>query len=879
MIDYAALAKKNGGKINTPIAGGGATPDYASLAAKFGGKVATPPSPIKTYADQSANPAVSDTNPTPSWWSKQFAGTPFAPATEADVSYDNKTSLGRPVVTIGKMLLNVFSDAKGIVASIPQAIIHPIKTTEGLVSSVKGITDESVDAISTGIATGDWKPLDLLKGKMPGGDWSQLGQDVKKTEISVMNHPLSTVLLLDGALESSKNVLQGMTPEGPAVTDYRASLDPSDPMSKSPYGFSGSLGDMASGTVNSIKGYIDDINNARKNIAKAFTTKSTITEHLAIIQQTLSDKVASMKQVGNLKEQLTSFTDKPKSEVAGAEEKVNANVGQQEALKNQLAQEQAKLDELNQQHTEQTNKMADDQNKEMKLKSGFTSMSDVGTSLKELAQSVKAKLSAVYEKNLGNATVNLDGVFAGFDKLKSYLSSVSDTKTIKALQPLIDNLKTRELVSQFSGDEKGFFKQMAQDGIEPKYSTLAEYEKNFPAVTSENVKGTISNIEQTIRANNMDALKSFGDNVRSAFTGALKDSIKDTYGQDQLDTINANDKAYGDLKNSKLLNTPNPKLSDIVSGWKDFVASASKTPEGQALITKLQNYVGTQILDNAKIGDTYSAADIQKGLLKYDSVLDSTTKSRLNTVAESINDKTNIDAQQNKVEATQAQQKEVTQQGKQLVKEQAKINADARAVGNDSADVEKNIMKIDSTEKLQQFLQASGKTIKEVTPVIVHALLEQADAEAGKGSGANYDLKVIGDFIKKMNNLGGETSDHQAVSDAMLGGADSPTVKAYNELKAQYDKYSQLSDIKQKSTFGRVLKAAFGAFLAVGGLGFGRFKGISDLRSAFSSGVSDAVAGGRERLPIPEDSTAGTTIKKVGTAGAAAKIGQNKNNN
>ena len=39
MIDYAALAKKNGGTaIKTPIAGGGATPDYAALAAKFGGK-------------------------------------------------------------------------------------------------------------------------------------------------------------------------------------------------------------------------------------------------------------------------------------------------------------------------------------------------------------------------------------------------------------------------------------------------------------------------------------------------------------------------------------------------------------------------------------------------------------------------------------------------------------------------------------------------------------------------------------------------------------------------------------------------------------------------------------------------------------------------
>ena len=409
---------------------------FSSLGSPIGNKE------VQDYANQSANPAVTDTNPTPSWWDKVIAGTPFAPADATDTKYDENTSWTKPFVTSAKMLANVFSDAPSILAVIPTAILHPINTVTGLVGAVKNITDESVDAISTGLAT---------------GDWSQLGQDVQKTEISVMNHPLQTVLLLDGALESSKNVLRGMIPEGENVQAYRDSLPKSDPMSKSPYGFSGSLGQMGLDTVAKIKGYINDIANAKSNLAKAFTTKSTITEHLATIQQTLSDKVASMKTVEDLKGKLTAFTEKPKADVAGAEAKVNANAGEQEALKNQLTQEQEKLDELNKQHTEQTNKTAADQQAEMKLKSGFESPTDMSSAVSKLFKNAFDRASAVYDKTLGSAKIEVGNIIDALEKYKDELFKGSKTKSADVAQGQIDQLKLRQIVGE-GGSEQDIYK-------------------------------------------------------------------------------------------------------------------------------------------------------------------------------------------------------------------------------------------------------------------------------------------------------------------------------------------------------------------------------------------------------------------------------------
>lgn len=798
---------------------------------------------LKIYADQSANPAITDKNPIPSWWSKVIAGTPLAPADATDTKYDEHTSWTKPFVTSAKMLANVFSDAPAILAAIPTAIIHPINTVTGLVGAVKGITDETTDAISTGLAT---------------GDWSQLGQDVQETEVSVMNHPLQTVLLLDEALKSSKNVLNGFQDKG----------------------FSGGLNEMVDDTSKKVKGYINDIDNAQKNIRKAFTTKSTITNHLSTIQQTLSDKVASMKTVDDLKEKLNSFTEKPKSDAAGIEEKVNANAGEQEKLKNQLAQEQEKLDTLNKQHMEQTNKMAADQQAEMKIKGGFESQMDMGKSVSNLFKRAFDKASAVYDEKLGNAKVQVGNILDSLSNYKDELLKGNKFKSADVAQKEIDQLKLRQIVGE-GGSESDIYKKLQNSDVNPKLfekMNLDQLKARYQPLTSDYLKTAKNSIYNSIeKGADESSLREYNETVLPSFDEAFGNAIKDEYGQDTFNKIKETDALWSEFRKNPLSSIENPTLNDIQKNWKSFLQSASKIDGGKELITKIQNSVGQQILSNAERGGEYSANKIQDGIKKYGSMLDDTTKNRITNVANSISDTTSIKSQEGKIGEVKTQIKESTQQGNELEKQHKKIVDDSKAVGNDSADVEKNIMKIDSMEKLQNFLKTSGKTIKEVTPVIVHALIEQADKEAGKPSGANYDLNVIDNFIAKMDKLGGETSGGQEVNDALLGGKDSPVAKSFNELKDLNEKYKLLDKTGQKSMSSRVLKAAFGAFLAVGGLGFGRFKGISDIRSAFSSGIKEAEPSGRARVApdVPFDKS---KILKYGKAGAILNVGQKEDN-
>lgn len=805
-------------------------------------------SSVSDYANQSANPAVTSDNPTPSWFSKIIAGTPFAPASENDTSGSANYN---PFVQTGKMLANVFSDAPSILAAIPQAILHPINTITGLVSAIGNVSKEAGTAIGTGIAT---------------GDWSQLDTDLKDTEVSIINHPLQTVLLMDEGLKSSKSVIEGVSDKG----------------------VSGSLSEMASDTATKAKQYLSDINKARQNIAQAFTTRSTITNHLSNIQQILSDKVTAMKNVNNLKEKLNSFTDKNKSEGAINETERQRNLADQQKAQNDLHVAQSELDALEKQHEEATKKMASDQQKEMGIK-GFPSLSDAGSAIKTLARTAKDRFSNVYDQTLGKAKVNLDPVFSGFNKLKDYLTSISDTKTIKALQPILDNLRLRDIVAKYGDNTQQLYMELSKSDIDGKlYQTMSpeELKKNFPPVDSSNVKGTVSNAENVIRESNTDALKKFNEFIKSGtqdnpagFKKAFQDAVREEYGQDRLDKISENDKNWSELLKSDLLQKDNPTLSDINKGWKDFTNLASKIPEGKSLIEKLQNYAGSEILNNAEIGGEYSANKIQAGIKKYGAMLGDTVSQRLTQVAESLRDKSDIENQQQKISDIKTQQKNLSTEQKTLEQQKAKILSDSKVVGKDSADVEKNIMKIDSMEKLQDFLDKSGKTIKELTPVIVHALIEQADKEAGKPTDANYDLNRINSFIKKMDSLGGSTSGGQEVNNALLGqegDIQSPTQKAFNELKDANDEYQKAKSVKQKSVASRVAKAAFGAFLALGGLGFGRFKGISDVRSAFSSGAKEEAPGGRERAspPVPKKGITRQGVKNIFTAGSVAKTGQ-----
>lgn len=792
---------------------------------------------LSNYANESANPAGADA----SWWSKQIAGTPLAPATEQDVSGNDKNY--NPVVQAGKMLLNVFSDAEGIVASIPQAVLHPIKTAEGLVNSVSSISNEAIDAISTGLAT---------------SNWNKLGQDVKKTEISVMNHPLQTVLMLDGALESSKSVLEGFKSKG----------------------FSGGLNEMVDDTSTKAKKYIQDIDNARKNLAKAFTTKSTITNHLANIQITLNDKITSMKTVEDLKGQLNSFTEKPKTDIAVGEEKISSNINKQESLKNQLAQEQMKLDDLNKQHTEQTNKMAADQQTEMKIKGGFDSQADMGKSVSNLFKKAFDKASAVYDEELGNAKVETGDIVDSLSNYKDELLKGNKFKSADLAQKEIDQLKLRQITGE-GGTDTDIYKKLQKSGVNPKLyenMDINQLKTRYQPLTSDYLKTAKNSIYNSIeKGADESSIREYNKTVIPSFDDAFGNAIKDEYGQDRLNKIKETDNLWREFRANPLSSIDNPTLNDIQKNWKSFTDTASKIEGGKELITKIQNSVGEQILSNAERGGEYNPNKIQDGIKKYNSILDDTTKQRLQSVTDSIKDTTAAEKQQTQIEQTKTQQKTASSEGKTLAKEQAKILSDAKTIGNDSADVEKNIMKIDSMEKLNNFLQTSGKTIKEVTPVIIHALVEQADKEAGKPSGANYDLNVIDNFITKMDKLGGETSGGQEVNDALLGGKDSPIATKLNELKDLNEKYKLLDKAGQKTMTRRIMKAAFGAFLAMGGLGFGRFKGISDIRSAFSSGIPEVEPSGRARVPVEEPFDL-NKIVKYGKAGSLlSKDKQNQN--
>ena len=642
------------------------------------------------------------------------------------------------------------------------------------------------------------------------------------------------------------------------------------------------MSEMGSDTVAKAKQYATDINNARKNIAKAFTLKSTINNHLVDIQNSLDEQMKSFKTVQDNQARLTSLAEKPKTEVAGGEAKVQANAAEKAKVQSDLLQAKNKLGEVKQEYTQKVNTFGDSMKAEMNTQHDFKSETDVGTAVSKLFKTAFDKESGVYDENLGNTKIETGNIVDSLEKYKDELFKGSKTKSADVAQNQIDQLKLRQIVGD-GGSESDIYKKLQNSGVNPKLyekMNLDQLKQRYPALTSDYLKTAKNSIYNSIeKGADESSLREYNNTVKPSFDNAFDSAVKDKYGQGRLDKIKQADANWNELRKNPLSSIENPSLNVIDKNWQSFVSTASKIDGGQELIHKIQNYVGSDILNNAKTNTGYSATTILNGIRDYGSMLDEQTKNKLEGVLNTVNDKTAIDNQVKNISDIKTQEKTITQEGGVLKDKLNQVKQTAKAIGSDSSDIEQKIMKLNSMEKLNKFVADSGETMKEITPAIMQALMEQADKESGKPSDANYDLKVIDNFIKKVNDLGGKESQGQTVNNALLGGEDSQTFKDFQKLEKLNENYKKLSDATKTKmgTTGRIFKGLFGAFLAVGGLGFGRFKGISDLRSALNWKEAPDEVSGRARIEKIEPFDKGKIVKAA-KVGAITNVGKDNQN-
>lgn len=734
---------------------------------------------------------------------------------------------------IVKILANTFSDAPGILKGMTQLIIHPINSAKGIADYYSGIATDVFSAVKESIKSGNMTAINTA---------------IDNAEKSVIDHPLQAILAFEGAkgaVESGVDLTKDVNDKGVKQT----TID---------------KGQQALETGKQVAERVKNSFNSVKNIVigngDGFKSKSAIHQATVKAAANLDDVLNAQKKVADLTKKVNDFAeenkkaseqnksalDDKKGQIKETGSKIGEKSVEQKQAELQLKTAKNELTDIQEQQKQIANQAATSTQSEMS-KNGFGSIPDLAKGVTDFFKTAKENLSKVYDDKLGNAKVSLGSVFTGIAKFQDYLRGISDTKTLKAIQPMIDNLKIRDIVSRVGDDNTKLTRELGKSGVDPRLWHDLDFERirqEYPPLTTENIKGTRNNIESTIRENNTDALKNFGTNVMTAFKDTFRNTVKDTFGQDTLDKLDANDKNWSELMKNPLATKDNPTLVDIQKNWKQFTQNASQLPEGDALVKKIQNYTGEQILDAAESRGEYSVKKIESGIKKYGDIIGDTVKEKLTGVADLIDQKTPEQTEKEQQVADTKQVVDTTKQQKENLKDQknqqvvdqkelqdkqSKIDADAKVIGTDSAEIMKNIKSIDTMDGLKNFLDKTGKNIEDVRAVVLQSIIENVDKEAGKSNDAPFDVNRINDYIKQVNSLGGDGPEGQKVNDEILG---EDGKKAFNDVKEKVDEYNKLKTTKSKTVAARLIQASFGAALLT--IGFGRFFGARQLLQAIS---------------------------------------------
>lgn len=751
-----------------------------------------------------------------------FSGAPIAPATKADIGgkgYD-------PLKQIGKTAVNIVSDFPSIVQGAANMVIHPIDSVKGMVKYYGDIATETLGAIKEAVKT---------------GDLTRIGEDIQKAEIAMIDHPLQTVLAFEGARAITKGAMR------PVETATKAA-------------------DVITSGLDASKAKFLSVKQGMKDKGINFQSDSVLHQKTLEVGDTIGQIVEKNKAIADSQKELTSMTEKAAAKLKGKTEEIGAKTIEQTQKELELQKNKAELADLAKIQKEQV-KTASDTTKSEFASKGFTSLKDMQTNLKDFFGSVKEKLGTVYEENLGNAPVQLDGFFSGIAKVQDYLRGISDTKTLKALNPIIENLKMRDMMTKYAGDEKGFFNALAKEGIEPKYGSLAEYAQEYPPLTSENFKGTRNVIKQTIKDNNLDALKNYDKNVTPNITKDFRDAIQKEYGDATLGRLDAADKAWADLMDNPLVKQDAPTLTDITKNWDAFLKNAEQLSEGQALVEKMQNYAGEQILERARQSSgEYSTTTLNTDLKKYSNILGDDAKAKIEGVI-SLNNTLSkaVETTKEVVEKKKTEVAKAKEEVKKLTEEQTQIKKEAKSIGETPDKVISTIKNIKTVDELNSFMEKTGKSIEDIRKITIQSIIEKVDPKLIEDKNVPFDVEKTGEVIKELKEIGKSEDgiEYKKVNNEILG---EEGIKTIVDLEKKFEEYKNLKTAAGKNSAGRLIKGAFGAMLVA----FGHFiwGGIEVARALTGGAKSVKDITGRERpaqkgTPTPKKPVVSPKTKAV----------------
>lgn len=617
------------------------------------------------------------------------------------------------------------------------------------------------------------------------------------------------------------------------------------------------LGDLAQQTVD--------------NTNKYTTAKKTV-ESFNDQQQQL------LQQQNDLKSQLESAKV---GEKASIENQIEENQQRMDELNRNTALAQKTLQslqdqdkELFEQKTNEVNQETANQQKETRINGGFSDTqtspsleSDLASAVSDISSRAFSHESGLYNENLGNVPFDPSGLIKGFEGMRDALPESGNSASIPKVQDIIDELKLRKILNSGLSDSD-IYKSLYDEGIDPKkYEdlNLDQLKKQYPPVTTGNVKSSISSyFDRATKTGDATGSRvgrmEYMNNVDPAYESSFEKIIKENFGQDRVDAIKQNDKNWARLRNNPLFdNDANITLSKIVKNWESFKNALSQLPEGSKFINRVQNFVAERILNNAENlsnPSTFDFSKILKGMSDYKNVLDgSELEQRLQRVANDNKSIENEKAQRvqdlksskkqialeskQKSAELKSQQQRIQSEGKNnlgklqdqiktATAQASKISQDAEDIGADTPDFVKSVLKIDSPEKLQSFIEKSGKSAEEIGAVVIQKAFSEVARSLANGE---FNPDQIGDAFKIIDKIG---SGDSSLRDQLLG-SNKPDIEklrtAYEQYKTEEDQVTKNG--KGKTILGRIGNVALGSLLlALGGMG--RFFAIRRLISGIT---------------------------------------------
>ena len=638
-----------------------------------------------------------------------FSGAPFLPANKSDTSQNGGGF--NPFKTAGKIVANTVSDLPSIVKGAADMVIHPIDAVSGMAKYYAGIAGETFGA---------------LKDAVMKGDTSRLMEDIDKATVQMVDHPLQTIAAFEGAKgigEFAANPVKGAT----------------------------GIADATTKALDNAKVRFENAKQSFKGQGLTFATDSALHKKTVEVGSTIRNVVDSEKKVADLQKELDSMSEKQKSALKGKEGEIAQKTTEQIQKELELQNAKNELVDLAQMQKKQVADAAKLTQQEAK-QNGFPSEKDMKESIDKTKEFIKDKSEKSYEENLGNAKVDFSGFFPAITKVLDELKNNSMIKDVGALKPVVDNIQMRDMVTKFAGDEKGFFNEMAKQGIEPEFSSLEEYKKEFPPIDSSNFKGTVGAIRGFLKENNPYAFKLYDKYVTPVLKDSFRTAIKDQYGDTVLGKIDETDKMYTELKSNPLFDKKNPSLSDVNDNWKSFSKNAEQLPEGKAMVDRLKNYTLDQILEKARNPDgTYKTSTINTEMKKYPNIIEGDVKNKLQGIIDLNNTLTEkaVSAKQ-VIEQKKGEVADTKENIQKLQDDQKQIKTDMKKVGETPDAVIKNIKGIKSTAELNTFLEKTGTTIENLRKVTIQSIIERVDPRLLEDKNVPFDVNKTGELIKEL---------------------------------------------------------------------------------------------------------------------------------